>query len=74
MHLAFTSQRFVSDNFTAIVQRGYMELDDGWITPLNGYQYKATPNSQTLDQGRTICQNWGGDLIVYGFQDVAIVE
>ena len=69
-----TLQSFVSDNFTALVQRGYLELDDGWITPLNGYQYKITPTSQSWDDGRRICQSWGGDLIVYGFQDIAIIE
>ena len=50
-----------------------MELDDGWIAPFNGYQYKATMRSQSWDESRSICQSWGGDLIVYGFRDLTIM-
>ena len=50
-------------------QRGYLELEDGWVAPGNGYQYKVNLNSSTWDESRSVCQGWGGDLIVYGFQD-----
>ena len=53
-------------------KRGYMELDDEWIAPFNGYQYKATPNFQPWDASRNLCQSWGGDLIVHGFRDHAV--
>ena len=49
--------------------RGFVELDGGWISPLNGHQYKAIHTSQTWYESRTMCQNLGGDLIVHGFQD-----
>ena len=52
-----------------ILLRGFVELDDGWISPLNGYQYKVNQTRQTWDESRTMCQNLGGDLIVHGFQD-----
>jgi len=51
---------------------GYMHLDDGWITPFNGYQYKETSTIQSWEDSRTICKNWGGDLAVYGVRDIAI--
>jgi len=57
------------DNITRDLRRGYMELDDGWITPFNGYQYKASLNRQTWDESRSVCQSWEGDLIVHGFRD-----
>jgi len=56
------------DNITRVFQRGFMELEDGWITPFNGYQYKTTPN---LGCCRSVCQSWGGDLIVHGIRDHA---
>jgi len=51
---------------------GYIELDDGWIFPFNGYQYKAILIRNSYDVSQTICQNLGGDLIVYGFRDDAV--
>jgi len=59
------------NDITRALQRGYMELDDGWITPFNGYQYKVNFNEQNWEESRSVCQSWGGDLIVYGFQDHA---
>jgi len=59
----------VRDDITRFLQRGFMELDDGWITPFNGYQYKVNVNTQTWDESRIVCQSWGGELIVHGFRD-----
>jgi len=42
-----------------------MEMDDGWIAPFNGYQYKITPNKTSWDTTRSLCQNWDGDIIVH---------
>jgi len=50
---------------------GYVELDDGWISPLNGYQYKVIHTRQTWNESQSICQSWGGDIIVHGFRDHA---
>jgi len=58
-----------SDNIMRDLLRGYVELDDGWIAPFNGYQYKRTPRSQTWEESRRTCQNWGGDLAVFGIRD-----
>jgi len=49
-------------------------LDDGWISPFNGYQYKLNPNEQVWDASRSVCQSRGGDLIVHGFRDYAVKE
>jgi len=57
------------DDITRALQRGFMELDDGWITPFNGYQYKVNNNRLTWNDSRSVCQSWGGDLIVHGFRD-----
>ena len=62
------------ENMTRDLQREYMELDDGWVAPFNGYQYKRTPNSQSWDETRSLSQSWGGDLIVHGFRDYAVRE
>ena len=59
-------------NVTNVLQRGFLELDDGWIAPFYGYQYKLTPEQQSWDQGRRICQSWGADLIVFGYQDAVM--
>jgi len=59
-------------NITRALQRGYMELDNGWITPFNGYKYKVTPDQRTWNESRRVCQSWGGDLIVHGFRDYAV--
>ena len=52
------------------LRRGYMKLDDGWIAPFNGYQYKVTTNFTSWDVNRQICRNVGGDLIGKKFQEV----
>jgi len=57
------------DNITRAFLCGYMELEDGWITPFNGYQYTVIDHLQTWDESRSVCQSWRGDLIVYGFRD-----
>ena len=57
------------DDLERLMQQGYVELEDGWIAPGNGYQYKADLTNSTWEECRSICQGWGGDLIVYGFQD-----
>ena len=49
--------------------RGYVELEDGWISPFNGYQYKVNDTRQSWNESRIACQSWGGDLIVHGFRD-----
>jgi len=49
--------------------RGYVEIDDGWIAPFNGYQYKLTASRHSWQEKQGTCQSWGGDLIVHGFQD-----
>jgi len=59
----------VRDDITRLLQRGFMEFDDGWITPFNGYQYKVNVNFQTWDESRIVCQSWGGELIIHGFRD-----
>jgi len=59
----------VSDISTASLLRGFVELDDGWIAPFNGFQYKMNVKKRTWIDSRKICQSWGGDHIVYGFRD-----
>jgi len=59
----------ILDDMRTALLRGYIELDDGWIAPFNGYQYKVTANRQNWEESRSLCQSWGGDLIVHGFQD-----
>ena len=56
-----------ADNATRL--QGFMELHDGWISPLNGYQYKVNSILQSWNDSRRTCQSWGGDLIVHGFRD-----
>jgi len=60
------------ENRTAALIRGEIQLEDGWFSPLSGYQYKATPNEQSWEESRSICQSWGGDLIVYGVRNASI--
>ena len=38
----------------------------GLHVPPNFYIYQLTPNSQSWNKSRQYCQNWGGDLAVYG--------
>ena len=57
-------------NLKAALLRGYIIMEDGWIAPFNGYQYKASPNRQTWNESRSLCQQWGGDLAQYGARDV----
>jgi len=58
-------------NILFALQSGYMELDNGWITPFNGYQYKISTEKLSWDTGRHVCQGWEGDLIAHGFRDHA---
>ena len=44
-------------NVTKALQLGFLELDDEWIAPFYGYQYKLTPEQQSWDAGRGICQS-----------------
>ena len=55
--------------FAAIVYR-HKVLSDGWVAMFNGYQYKLTPKAQMWNESRTVCQAMGGDLAVYGIQDM----
>ena len=44
-------------------------MEDGWVSPLNGFQYKKTSITQTWQKSREVCQSWGADLASYGIQD-----
>ena len=52
--------------------RGYITLNDGWIAPFNGYQYKVTSTRQDWQASRQTCRGWGGDLAVYGVIDMGV--
>ena len=56
-------------NISTALNQGYLELEDGWISPLNGFQYKRTFINQSWSENRNICQSWGGDLASHGIQD-----
>ena len=60
------------ENRTAALIRGEIELEEGWYSPLNGYQYRATTSHENWDETRRICQSWGADLIVHGVRDTRI--
>jgi len=49
--------------------RRRIPLEDGWITPHNGFQYKNTPNFLGWEEARRICLSWGADLTVYGVRE-----
>ena len=68
-----TVKKNIADNLTRALHQGYMEMDDGWIAPFNGYQYKAIMEPQSWEESRSICRSWGGDLIVYGVRDLTII-
>ena len=51
--------------------RGYAVIKDAWIAPFNGYRYKLYPAQLKWDKSRAVCQNWGGDLAVYGIRNLA---
>ena len=57
---------------TSLLKRTYVELDDGWITPFNGFKYKKFNTSNTWPKCREFCQSLGGDLVVYGIRDSAV--
>ena len=57
---------------TSLLKRTYVELDNGWITPFNGFQYKKFNTSNTWPKCRAFCQNLGGDLVVHGIRDSVI--
>ena len=62
-------------NRTAALAHGEIELEEGWFSPLNGYQYKVSTSSHVGQQWietRRICQSWGADLIVHGVRDARI--
>ena len=40
------------------------------MTIFNGYQYKITPQGQSWEESQSICKRWGGDLAVYGVQNM----
>ena len=49
--------KFFGDNFRK-----------GVYVPPHLYIYTLTPGSQTWQQSREFCRNWGGDLAVYGMK------
>ena len=55
--------------FLAVIRRGFLQLDDGWISPLNGFQYKIVAASGGWQYSRNACQTVGGDLATHGIQD-----
>ena len=62
-------QRFSEKRFS-VLKGGVIELEDGWITPLNGYQYKLTTTTGSWSESREKCKLWNADIIVYGFIDI----
>jgi len=46
---------FFVDNISFALQSEYMELDDGWNSPFNGYQYKVSTEWLSWDAGRNVC-------------------
>ena len=51
--------------------RGYAEMNEEWIAPFNGYQYKLYPVEQDWTKSRSVCRKQGGDLAVYGIRNLA---
>lgn len=45
-------------------------LDDGWIAMFNGFQYKLVYPAGNWTESRATCQELGGDLAVFGIQDM----
>jgi len=41
----------------------YEILENGWITPFDGYMYKRTPHLGTWNNTQKECRNWQSDLI-----------
>ena len=41
----------------------YYILENGWITPSDGYKYKRTANLRSWSESRRVCESWEGDLI-----------
>ena len=62
----------VNHYFSAVIRRGFMQLDDGWISPLNGFQYKFITLGRDWQYSRSVCQGMGGDLATHGLQDWGI--
>ena len=60
----------MTDDAKAAFHIGYFTLDDGIISPMNGYQYKAVHHKQPWEDARELCKVWGGDLIDYGFRNL----
>ena len=59
----------VNHYFSAVIRRGFLRLDDGWISPLNGFQYKIVAANGGWQNGRGACQTVGGDLATHGIQN-----
>ena len=55
--------------FLAVIRRGFLRLDDEWISPLNGFQYKLIATGGGWQYSRDACQTMGGDLATHGIQD-----
>ena len=58
----------VTINMFSALHRGYIELNDGWFSPFNGYQYKIARRA-SWQNSRSSCQLMRADLVVYGVQD-----
>ena len=65
------SYYFSANMTTALLLQGFIMMENGWIAPFNGYQYKASPGFHTWSAGQAFCRSWGGDLAQYGVRDVA---
>ena len=57
------------DGLAETFKHGFVELEDGWIAPMNGFQYKMSSSWQTWENSRMTCESWNGDLIAHGFQN-----
>ena len=53
-----------------MLQTGYLELEDRWITPFNGFQYKYNTTRKNWADARTACYEMGGDLASFGIWDI----
>ena len=59
----------VNHYFSAVIRRGFLQLDDGWISLLNGFEYKLITASQTWYSSQSQCQEMGGDLATHGLKE-----
>ena len=65
LHILYNSLHCISAAF----YYGYLELEGGWITPLDGFQYKLVTTAQSWQRSRNACQRMGGDLATHGVQN-----